>query len=76
MALFVLSNMCAIVLLGVSIGMQFSVWHTIEPWVCPSLAIANNTGGGAVVKISREGGGEIGENKMGGEIGESHLELS
>ena len=42
--------------------------------MCPSLAIANNTGGGAVVKISREG--EIGENKMGGEIGESHLALS
>ena len=39
-------------------------WHPIEPWVCPSLAIADNTGGGGLVKIRHEGR-EGRENKMG-----------
>ena len=31
------------------------VWHPIEPWVCPSLAIADNTGGRRLVKTRHEG---------------------
>ena len=45
-------------------AIAMGVWHPIEPWVCPSLAIADNTGGGGLVKIRHEGR-EEGENKMG-----------
>ena len=33
--------------------------------MCPSLAIADNTGGGGLVKIRQGGEGVGGENKMG-----------